>query len=77
MEEKILDLLEEICEDDIVREELDIDLFEEGLMDSLGYTELLVGIEEAFGIVLAPSEIAREDVATPAQIIELVKARSK
>lgn len=28
MEEKILDLLEEICEDDIIREERDMDLFE-------------------------------------------------
>lgn len=26
MEEKILDLLEEICEDDIIREERDMDL---------------------------------------------------
>ena len=54
MEEKLLDLLEEICEDDIVREERDMDLFAEGYMDSFGYTELLVGIEDRFGIVLAP-----------------------
>ena len=36
MEEKILDLLEEICEDDIIREERDMDLFEEDILDSLG-----------------------------------------
>ena len=35
MEEKILDLLEEICEDDIIREERDMDLFEEDILDSL------------------------------------------
>lgn len=34
MEEKILDLLEEICEDDIIREERDMDLFEEDILDS-------------------------------------------
>lgn len=75
MEEKILDMLEEICEDDVVREERDMDLFDEGLMDSFGYTELLVGIEEAFGIVLAPSEIAREDVNTVNKIIALVESK--
>lgn len=76
MEEKLLDLLEEICEDDIVREERDMDLFAEGYMDSFGYTELLVGIEDRFGNVLAPSEIAREDVATVNKIIALVESRS-
>jgi D-alanine--poly(phosphoribitol) ligase subunit 2 len=76
MEEKLLDLLEEICEDDVVREERDMDLFAEGYMDSFGYTELLVGIEDQFGIVLAPSEIAREDVATVNKIIALVESRS-
>ncbi|MEG0291652.1 MAG: D-alanine--poly(phosphoribitol) ligase subunit DltC [Anaerovoracaceae bacterium] len=76
MEEKILDLLEEICEEDIVRENLDISLSEEGLIDSLGYTELLIGLEDLFGIILAPSEISKEDVDTPNKIIALVKARS-
>ena len=45
MEEKILDLLEEICEDDIIREERDMDLFEEDILDSLGFAELLTRIE--------------------------------
>ena len=88
MEEKVLDLLEEICEDDVVREDLDINLFafskrlgcinlfEEDLMDSLAFTELLVGIEENFGIVISPSEVERNDVETPNKIIALIKARS-
>ncbi|MCQ4637341.1 D-alanine--poly(phosphoribitol) ligase subunit DltC [Anaerovorax odorimutans] len=76
MEEKVLDLLEEICEDDVVREDLDINLFEEDLMDSLAFTELLVGIEENFGIVISPSEVERSDVETPNKIIALIKARS-
>ncbi|MEG0918808.1 MAG: D-alanine--poly(phosphoribitol) ligase subunit DltC [Anaerovoracaceae bacterium] len=75
MEEKILDLLEEICEDEVVRENLDISLSEEGLIDSLGYAELLIGLEDAFGIVLAPSEITKEEVDTPNLIIGLIKAR--
>lgn len=76
MEEKILDILEEICEDDVIREDLDIDLYEMGLMDSLGLVELLVQIEENFNIVISPSEIERADVATPNKIIALIKQRS-
>ena len=75
MEEKVLDILEEVCGDEIVRENLDINLLDEDLIDSLDYTEILVMIEEAFGIVMSPSEITREEMDTPAKIIEQVKAR--
>lgn len=76
MEEKILDMLVEICGDEIVKEEPDINLLEEDLIDSLDYTELLVAIEEAFGIVMSPSEFTREEMDTPRKIIDQVKARS-
>lgn len=76
MEERVLNLLEEICEDDIVREDLDVNLFEEDLLDSLAFTELLVAIEDEFGIVISPSEVQRADVETPNKIIELIRDRS-
>lgn len=76
MEEKVLELLEEICEDDVVRSDLNINLFEEELLDSLAFTELLVAIEEQFGIVISPSEVERTEVETPGKIIELIRARS-
>ena len=75
MEEKVLDILEEVCGDDIVREHLDINLLDEELIDSLDYTEILVMIEEAFGIVMSPSEFTREEMDTPAKIIKQVKLR--
>ena len=49
MKEKVLDLLEEVCDDDVVREDLDMDLFEEELMDSLAFAELLAMIEDELG----------------------------
>ena len=62
---------------EIVRENPDINLLDEELIDSLDYTELLVNIEEAFGIVMSPSEFTREQMDTPAKIIEQVRARLK
>lgn len=73
--ETVLSLLEEICGDDVVRVDMDINLLEEDLIDSLDYTELLVGIEEALGIVMAPSELKREEMDTPNKIIEQVMKR--
>lgn len=75
MKEKILDLLADICEDDVVKSDLDIDLFETDLLDSLAFAELLFAVEEDFGVIIAPSEIERDDMSTPNKIVELIKAR--
>lgn len=77
MKEKILNMLEELCEDSIVKEELNIDLFENDLLDSLSFAELLVDIETNFNIIIAPSEVSREDMNTPEKIVALIQARSK
>ena len=37
MEEKFLEILEDICGDEVVREDLDINMVEEGLIDSLDF----------------------------------------
>ena len=73
--ETILDLLEDICGDEIVREEMDIDLFEEGLLDSMAAIELLVAIEGELGVSIATTELKREDMDTPAKIIAQVEER--
>ena len=46
IKEQVLEMLEEICEDEVVREDLDINMKEEGLMDSLAFVEMLVKIKE-------------------------------
>ena len=73
--ETILDLLEDICGDEIVREEMDIDLFEEGLIDSIAAIELLVAIESSLGVAIATTELKREEMDTPAKIIAQVESR--
>ena len=73
MKEKVLDLLEEVCDDDVVREDLDMDLFEEELMDSLAFAELLAMIEDELGVVISPSEVVRSQVNTANKIIALVE----
>lgn len=75
MREEILDLLAEICEDDVVKEDLQTELFESGLLDSLGFAEFLVELEDQFEIVISPSEVEREDINTPEKVLDLVESR--
>ena len=75
MNEKILEMLAEICEDDVVKENTEVELFETGLLDSIDFAQLLFGIEYKFGVVIAPSEIARTDIDTPQKIIDLIQSR--
>ena len=75
VESTMLDLLEEVCDDEAVREERDIDLFEAGLLDSMAAIEVLVGIEERFGVEIAPTEVEREEMNTVNKIIHQVELR--
>ena len=76
MKEKILDVLAEVCDDDVVKEDLSIDLFEEGLLDSLGVAQLLMEAEDNLGVVIALTEIERDDINTPEKIIALIEKKA-
>ena len=75
VEERMVELLEEVCDDDAVREERDIDLFVAGLLDSMAAIELLVAIEDEFGVVIAPTAVEREEMNSVNKIIAQVEKR--
>ena len=75
IESRVLKMLEEICDDEAVREERDVDLFEAGLLDSLAAIEVLVGIEENFGVEIAPTAVERKEMNTVNKIIEQIAVR--
>ena len=75
IKEQVLEMLEEICEDEVVREDLDINMKEEGLMDSLAFVEMLVKIEEIFGLSIAPTELTYEEIDTPNKVISYIENR--
>lgn len=75
MKETLFEILERICEDDIVKSNPDIDLFETDLMDSLGFAELLADIEDELGILIAPSEVDRSTFNTPNRILTYLETR--
>lgn len=74
-ESRLLDIIEEIADDPVVRDEPDIDLFEEGLLDSIAAIELLVTIESEFNVRISPTELEREEMNTVNKIIARVGER--
>lgn len=72
---RLLDIIEEIADDPVVRDEPDIDLFEEGLLDSIAAIELLVTIESEFNVRISPTELERDEMNTVNKIIARVGER--
>jgi D-alanine--poly(phosphoribitol) ligase subunit 2 len=73
MLDKVLDILEEVTGTDEIREDLDLDLFEAGLLDSLGIIEVLLKIEEVFNIKLQPTDLERKDMETANNLVAFLE----
>ena len=71
-EATVIRLLTEACGTDEVSNERDIDLFEAGLLDSMAFTEVLVGLEDELGVRIAPTEVERDEVATVNRLLRFV-----
>ena len=75
LDQRIIDLIIDITEETEIGDYRDDDLFEEEVLDSLGAIELLVSIEEEFGVLIAPTELERSEMNTVNKIIARVQER--
>ncbi|MGT2887143.1 D-alanine--poly(phosphoribitol) ligase subunit DltC [Streptococcus didelphis] len=71
-EEIIIELFDRLFMED-VSDILDEDLFDAGVLDSLGTVELIVELESIFNIKVPISEFGREDWNTVNKIIQGVE----
>lgn len=72
---QILNILADIAGDSIVKDNLDIAIFEEGIIDSFKTIELLLAIENQLGIDVSITDFDREAWATPNKIIALLSVK--
>ncbi len=77
MEDKIIDIIEEISEFKNLRENKKIDLIENEILDSLGFIELISSLEEEFGIEIQITEVKSDTWRSVDKIAELVKKLMK
>lgn len=73
LENKIILIVNEICGAEDGEVDVDLNLFEAGLLDSFGVIQLLVSLEERFGVSLDIGSIPRERVATTSKIAQLIR----
>jgi D-alanine--poly(phosphoribitol) ligase subunit 2 len=59
-----------------LRANLDINLYETHLLDSLRTVELLLLLSDRFNIDLSPAELDREQWATPRKLIDYLEQHS-
>ncbi len=71
-QEIVIELFDRLFMED-VSDILDDDLFDAGVLDSLGTVELIVELESAFNIKVPISEFGREDWNTVNKIVEGVE----
>lgn len=69
MEEKVFQILKDICGEDLSTDKT-VNLYDTGRLDSLGTIELFVAVEEKFNIILDPAMVERTDIETPEKIIQ-------
>lgn len=65
---EVLAIIDDLFMED-ASEMLDEDLYDAGILDSLGTVELIVHLEERFGIIVPVSELGREDWNTVNKIV--------
>jgi D-alanine--poly(phosphoribitol) ligase subunit 2 len=71
----VLNELAKISETEDVRQNLDLALFDEDVLDSLGMVELIVALGETFNLDITPAQVDRKMWATPRKIIADIETR--
>lgn len=70
MEEELIELVREVLDTEEALSPQS-DLFAAGL-DSMGIMQLLLGIEDRFGVAMDPADLSRENFSTVAKIAALL-----
>ncbi|MBF0812746.1 MULTISPECIES: D-alanine--poly(phosphoribitol) ligase subunit 2 [Staphylococcus] len=71
--EQVLDLLTEVAENNVIKENPDIELFEEGIIDSFQTVGLLLEIQNRLDIEVSIMDFDRDEWATPNKIVAVLE----
>jgi D-alanine--poly(phosphoribitol) ligase subunit 2 len=72
IQKQIVDILAEATGEDF-SDNMDQELYESGIMDSMSTVQMLLTLQETFDITVPVSEFNRDDWNTPNKLVEQVK----
>ncbi|MGP1486484.1 D-alanine--poly(phosphoribitol) ligase subunit 2 [Peptostreptococcus stomatis] len=73
--ESVIEIFEEVLGSDEIRDNQDLDMFENEMLDSLAIIEVLLGIEDKLNLSLQPTDLERKDMATVNNLVDFLKDR--
>lgn len=71
--DRVLDVLVGVSEIEDVRHEPDVRLYDHQILDSMQTVRLIIALSSEFGVEISPSELDREEWATPRKIISYME----
>jgi D-alanine--poly(phosphoribitol) ligase subunit 2 len=72
---RLIEVLKTVAETDEVERNLDLQLYDAQVLDSMKTVELIVAISNEFGVDISPAEFERDKWATPRLIIADLESR--
>ena len=73
MEERIIEIIIKLTKFTKLKENKNIDLLENEILDSLAFLELITALEEEFNVEIQPTQVNPNTWRSVEQITELVK----
>lgn len=67
------EILEDTCETDEIFEDYDMDLIDEGFIDSFAVLSVILQIEEKTGVQLQASDVKKDDIASVNKLIAFLE----
>lgn len=74
MEERVIEIIENLTGYKELKENKDIDLLENEILDSLAFVELITTLEEEFDIEIQPTQVNPDTWRNVEKITKLVKS---
>lgn len=72
-EQFAVEILCDICETDEIREDYDMDLVEEGFIDSFAVLQVIIGIEDKTGVKLQATDVEKDDIKSINALIKFLE----
>lgn len=77
MENKIIEIIENISGYNNLKNNIDIDLIENEIIDSLGFIELIAMLEDEFNVEIQPTQVSSDTWRRVGSITKLIISLKK